>query len=153
MLQKLASFTAKGAFCYRKGQLEGSVQEGADISELQSLTRPPQKPVAQSFSPVITLSKDGDRAGTHCWCPDSLHQPFFPEGKQSRFYQVGLLLPAPPLTGDSPGTTSERQRLTHQVPCNRSLARTIHLSPIQLPDVTVIVPRVTAGNLLCPRHL
>lgn len=60
-----------------------------------------------------------------------------------------LLLPAPPLTGDSPGTTSVRQRLSHQVPSNRSLARTTHFSPIQLPDVSVIVPCVTAGNLRC----
>lgn len=41
MLQKLASFTAKGAFCYSQGQLEGSVQEGADISEFQSLIKLP----------------------------------------------------------------------------------------------------------------
>lgn len=127
----------------RKGQISQNCKALSDL----------HKNLLPSHSPQSSLSTDEDRAGIHCWDPDSLHQPFFPEGKPSRFYQVGLLLPAPHLTGDSPGTTSVRQRLTHQVPCNRSLARTIHLSPIQLPDVTVIVPRVTAGNLLRPRHL
>lgn len=113
MLQKLASFTAKvGAFCYSKGQLEGSVQEGAGVSKQQSLIRPPIK----ISCPVVSTLHN------HCCVQRS------GQSRDPLLGLPGLFLPTPPLTRDSLGTTFVRQRLSHQVPCIRSQARTIYFS-------------------------
>lgn len=131
----------------RKGQISQNCKALSDLHKNQFPSHSPQS----SLCPKMR-TEQGLPAGALILCTSLSSQKENQVGF-TKLTKLGLLLPAPPLTGDSPGTTSVRQRLTHRVPCNRSLARTIHLSPIQLPDVTVIVPRVTAGNLLCPRHL
>lgn len=128
------------------------------MSQKSSLVRSPRNTVAQLYllSQITAASRDKDRAGTHCWSPDPMHEPFFPEGKLSRqqshplnCYQGYSYQTTP--TRDSPGTTAVRQRLSHQVPCMGSWPRTIHFSLIQFPALMVITGMCNCRKPVVPK--
>lgn len=79
-------------------------------------------------------------------------QAFVPRRKTEQVVKPSLgtatriISTTPPLTTDSPGTTSVRQRLSHQVPRIRSQARTIHFALIQPPAVTVILQEICCAQ-------